>query len=79
MANPKSLELFFIDGVPDGMLTAEVYNWTGHILLVPRTRLADALKRAESSYTGVYILLGENDQESVAYIGEGEKCTNCYF
>ncbi len=24
----RSLELFFIDGRPDGMLTAEVFNWT---------------------------------------------------
>jgi len=26
----KSLELFFVDGKPDGMLTAEVFNWTGY-------------------------------------------------
>jgi hypothetical protein len=25
----RSLELFFIDGKPDGMQTAEVFNWTG--------------------------------------------------
>jgi len=68
----RTLELFFIDGKPDGMLTAEVYGWTGHILVAPRTRLSDALKRKESSYTGVYILLGEQNEESMAYIGEGE-------
>ena len=67
-----SLELFFIDGKPDGMLTAEVFGWTGHILVAPRTRLPEALKRKESSYTGVYILLGEQDEEPLAYIGEGE-------
>lgn len=67
-----TLELFFIDGKPDGMLTAEVFGWTGHILVAPRTRLPNALKREESSYTGVYILLGENDDGSLAYIGEGE-------
>ena len=37
-----TLELFFIDGRPDGMLTAEVFGWTGHLLVTPRTRLADA-------------------------------------
>jgi hypothetical protein len=68
----RALELFFIDGKPDGMLTAEVYGWTGHILVSPRTRLSDALKRKESSYTGVYILLGEHNEEPMAYIGEGE-------
>jgi molecular chaperone GrpE (heat shock protein) len=67
-----TLELFFIDGKPDGMLTAEVFGWTGHILVAPRTRLPAALKRKESSYTGVYILIGELDEEPLAYIGEGE-------
>lgn len=72
MSKLISLELFFIDGKPDGMLTAEVFGWTGHILVLPRTRLVDALKRKESSYTGVYILLGDKDEEPLAYIGEGE-------
>jgi hypothetical protein len=68
----RSLELFFIDGNPDGMLTAEVFNWTGHVLMTPRTRLAEALKRKETRYTGVYLLFGEQDGEPLAYIGEGE-------
>jgi hypothetical protein len=72
----RTLELFFIDGKPDGMLTAEVFGWTGHILVAPRTRLPDALKRKESSYTGVYILLGEKNEEPMAYIGEGENIAN---
>jgi hypothetical protein len=72
----RTLELFFIDGKPDGMLTAEVFGWTGHILVAPRTRLPDALKRKESSYTGVYILLGEKNEAPMAYIGEGENIAN---
>lgn len=70
------LELFFIDGKPDGMLTAEVFGWTGHILVAPRTRLLEALKRKESSYTGVYILLGDLEEAPLAYIGEGENVAN---
>ncbi|HZH09296.1 MAG TPA: GIY-YIG nuclease family protein [Microvirga sp.] len=71
-AEGRSLELYFIDGRPDGMLTAEVFNWTGHVLMTPRTRIGDALARKESRYTGVYLLLGEKDGEPRAYIGEGE-------
>ena len=70
--NGRSLELFFVDGDPDGLLTAEVFNWTGHILSLPRTQLAKALSRPESKFTGVYILLGDIDGEETAYIGEGE-------
>lgn len=68
----RSLELYFIDGKPDGMLTAEVFNWTGHVLMTPRTRFAAALKRKEAGYTGVYLLLGEKDGRPTAYIGESE-------
>ena len=68
----RSLELYFIDDRPDGMLTAEVFNWTGHVLRSPRTRLAGALKRPEASRTGVYVLIGERDGEPLAYIGESE-------
>ena len=65
----RSLELFFIDGKPGGMQTAEELNWTGHVLLTPRTRIVDALKRRQAQHTGVYLLL---DDESMLYIGESE-------
>lgn len=68
----RSLELFFVDGDPDGLLTAEVFNWTGHVLSAPRTKVAQALSRTEAKFTGVYILLGELNGEFAAYIGEGE-------
>ena len=68
----RSLELYFIDGRPDGMLTAEVFNWTGHVLVAPRTQISAALARKEAQFTGVYLLLGEQDGEPLAYIGEGE-------
>ena len=68
----RSLELYFIDGRPDGMQTAEVFNWTGHVLMTPRTRIAEALGRDEAKYTGAYLLLGENENGPLAYIGEAE-------
>lgn len=72
MTSGRSLELYFVDGDPDGMLTAEVFDWTGHILRIPRTRLADGLKRDEAGQTGVYILLGSEKDTPKAYIGEAE-------
>jgi hypothetical protein len=41
----RSPELFFVDGKPDGMLTAEVFNWTGHVLYCPSTNISAALAR----------------------------------
>lgn len=72
MAYGRSLELYFVDGRPDGMLTAEVFNWTGHILKAPRTQIGPALKREQARFTGVYVLLGDRDGEPLAYIGEAE-------
>ena len=68
----RSLELYFIDGRPDGMLTAEVFNWTGHVLKAPRTQIREALQRSAAQHTGLYIIVGEKDGIPLAYIGEGE-------
>jgi hypothetical protein len=50
-------------------------NWTGHVLLAPRSQLSGLLKREESRRTGVYVLVGE-DPQSVGgkkiYVGEGD-------
>ena len=69
----RSLELYFVDGVPDGILTAEVFGWTGHVLRIPRLQLAEGLKRKEAQHTGAYILLGEQGDRPRAYVGEAER------
>lgn len=67
--------MFLADGTPGGLLTAEIMNWTGHIMAAPRSELRDLLTREETKRTGVYILLGE-DPDALgglrAYIGEGD-------
>lgn len=75
MSAGKSVRLFLADGTPGGLLTAEIMNWTGHVVAAPRSHLADLLKRPEIARTGIYILLGD-DPDSLgglaAYIGEGD-------
>lgn len=72
MTRGRSLELYFADGTPDGILTAEVFGWTGHVLRIPRLRLADGLRRQQAAFTGAYLLLGEQDGRPRAYVGEAE-------
>lgn len=77
MTHPKkarSLELFFVDGDPEGMLTATIpFQWSGHVLVSNRTQLRDALQRPEVSRPGVYLLIGENEEgEPLLYIGESD-------
>jgi hypothetical protein len=71
----KSIRLYLADGTPGGLLTAEIMNWTGHVVAAPRSELAALLKQQEASRTGIYLLLGDDPESlggSVAYIGEGD-------
>ena len=72
MSEGRTLELFFINGNPDGMLTATVFNWTGHFLVAPRKQIRKALERPEARQAGVYILLGDKGDKPMVYVGEGE-------
>jgi len=71
----KSVRLFLAEGSMGGLVTAEIMNWTGHILAVGRSGLRVLLKRPEATRTGVYILI-EEDADSLGggkiYIGEGD-------
>ena len=75
MSLGKSIRLYLADGTPGGLLTAEIMNWTGHVVAAPRSDLAGLLRRPEASRTGIYLLLGD-DPDSLggllAYIGEGD-------
>lgn len=75
MSAGKSVRLFLADGTPGGLLTAEIMNWTGHVVAAPRSDLAALLKRPEATRTGIYILLGDDPNSlggQLAYIGEGD-------
>ncbi len=71
----RTVRLFLVDGNTNGLITAEIINWTGHALIAPRQALTDILKREEAGRTGVYFLVGEDpDQPSKVkvYVGEGD-------
>ena len=75
MSVGRSIRVYLADGTPGGLLTAEIMNWTGHIVAAPRSDLATLLKRPEISRTGVYFLLGDDPESfggTLAYIGEGD-------
>ena len=74
MGKGRSVRLYLAEGSATGILTAEIINWTGHVLSAPRTRLDAAIRREELDRTGVYLLHGdshEGDLPSV-YVGEGD-------
>ncbi|MGH3595927.1 MAG: GIY-YIG nuclease family protein [Mycobacterium sp.] len=71
----KQIKLFLIDGSAGGLTTAEITNWTGHVLSAARSDLADLLKRDEAQRTGAYLLLGDDEAavgNTRCYIGEAD-------
>lgn len=78
MAHGKSIKMFLADGSPNGILTAEIINWTGHVLSAPRTKLSELIQREECSRTGVYFLVGYDSENllPIVYIGESDDVAN---
>ena len=70
----RSIELFYVNDEPDGMVTATIpFQWSGHVLVSNRTQIKEALSRSESERPGVYMLVGEKDGEEYVYIGETDE------
>ncbi len=71
----KTIRIFLADGEPTGILLAEISNWTGKVLVAPRSQLDQLSKREEVRRTGVYLLVGpdpDDPSRPLAYIGEGD-------
>ena len=68
----KTIELFWVNGTADGIITAELSNWNGKGIKVPRTEIRSC-QREDVCEPGVYFLLcQEDDGTDSVYIGEAE-------
>lgn len=63
--------MFLADGDFNGLVTAELSNWNGKAIKVPRS-LVKGLCLEDIQGVGVYYLLCEEDGERSVYIGEAE-------
>ncbi|MDO5032878.1 GIY-YIG nuclease family protein [Corynebacterium sp.] len=72
MSAAKTVTMFLMDGSPSGRIKATLANWTGRVYVVPRTDLPKSKDRPELNQTGVYILLGTDEEsgEVRAYVGQ---------
>jgi len=71
----RAISLFLIDGVPDGRIACELFNWTGKGFKIPRRLLKESADRVDLRKAGVYFLFGRDDSRNEvnsAYIGEAE-------
>lgn len=75
----KTIKIFLIDGEPNGLKTAELSNWVGQAIVIPRIKLKEIKQRPECNKPAVYFLIGKENEEALlptAYIGEAENLWN---
>lgn len=69
----KTIKIFLIDGEPNGRMTCELSNWSGKPYKIPRIKVKDCIDRNDLVSTGVYLLLGKDEEgKELVYIGEAE-------
>lgn len=69
----RSIRIYLADGSTSGIRHAEIVNWTGQAIAVPRVRITELSTWQEAARPGVYFLFGKNEEDSSAvYIGEAE-------
>lgn len=72
MAYGKSIELFLVNGTADSLTIAELSNWNGKAIKIPRIELSSCY-REDITQAGVYFLFcKEDDGTDSVYIGEAE-------
>ena len=71
-----TIELYLVNGTADGVVTAELSNWNGKAIKVPRTKL-QAYTHDDIKGTGVYFLFCEDNNG--VYIGEAENVAERLF
>ena len=72
MAYGKAIELFLVNGTAESLITAELSNWNGKAIKIPRTEVS-ACDREDIKGVGIYFLnCQEDDGTDSVYIGEAE-------
>lgn len=68
----KTIELFLLNGTAESLVTAELSNWNGKGIKIPRSEVIDC-NREDIKGIGVYFLIcQEEDGTDAVYIGEAE-------
>ncbi len=67
----KTIELFLVNGTAESLITAELSNWNGKAIKIPRTEV-QGCDREDITGAGVYFLFCQDDGTESVYIGEAE-------
>ncbi|NVK17304.1 MAG: GIY-YIG nuclease family protein [Methylocystaceae bacterium] len=75
MKKSKTIKMFLAEGCQSGGFTVEIMNWTGHLIVSPRSNLHKLFNREEIHRTGLYLLFDKalgNPEKIALYVGESD-------
>ena len=75
MSDPFTIRIFVPNGDPEGVRIIDRMNWTGLGIVFPRDKWKATCNRDELNRTGIYILVGYEDEDDdlpTLYIGQGD-------
>ena len=68
-----------LDNHPRGFRMIEMANWPGKAFVVPRGKLKELKNREDVKQPGLYMLFGEGEDKTTAYIGQSENVVDRLF
>ena len=71
----RTIQLYLVNGTPNGLIIASIHGWTGSVLVAKQSTFGQLLARQEIKRTGVYVLYGPDPEDPLsmrAYIGEAD-------
>lgn len=72
----RTIKIYLQDGSVTGIRYAEIVNWSGQAISIPRSKMKELVQIEESKKPGIYFLFGvdenERDNHPAVYIGESE-------
>ena len=72
MAYGKAIELFLVNGTADSLITAELSNWNGKAIKIPRTEVSGCNRDDVKGAGDYFLICQEDDGTDSVYIGEAE-------
>ena len=71
-ARGKNINLYLMDGEPNGRIKCTLANWTGVVYKIPRTEIERCREREDLKQSGVYFLFGTSEQndKNMVYVGQ---------
>lgn len=69
----RQIRLFYVDGQHNGIVRAELMNWTGYVYAEPRASLKQLIEKEDAHGSGIYFLISKSQElegRYNVYVGE---------